>query len=50
MTEQEFIQLVLNKLPPDTEMVKVEKDGNIYFKVGELNIDKAARLLKEMLK
>ncbi|MEG0694151.1 MAG: hypothetical protein RR440_00250 [Erysipelotrichaceae bacterium] len=50
MTEEEFIEMVLSKHPPNTKMVKVEKDGYTYFKIGELNIDKMARLLKELIK
>lgn len=50
MTEEEFVELVLKKLPPNTKMVKIEHDGNTFYEAGDLNIDKAAELLYEMLK
>ena len=50
MTEKEFIDMVLSKHPPNTKMVKVEKEGYTYFKIGELNVDRMARLLKDLIK
>jgi len=50
MTEQEFMELVLKKLPPNSKMVKIENGGNPYFRVGELNIVKAAKLFKDLIK
>lgn len=50
MTEEEFVQSVLKKLPPGTKMVKIEHDGKSYYRAGELNIDKAAELFHKLLK
>ncbi len=50
MTEKEFIEASLKFAPPNSKVVKVEKDGYTYFKIGELNIDKAARLFLELIK
>lgn len=49
-TEKEFIEASLKFAPPNSKVVKVENDGYSYFRIGELNIDKAARLFYEMLK
>lgn len=50
MTEKEFIEASLKFAPPNSKIVKVEKDGYTYFRVGKLNIDKAARLFKDLIK
>ncbi|WP_155242427.1 hypothetical protein [Lysinibacillus sphaericus] len=50
MTEEEFVQLVLKDEPPDTKVVKVVKGDHTYLKFNDLNIDLAARLLKDLIK
>lgn len=50
MTEEEFLELSLKFAPPGAKVRKVEKDGYVFFQTGELNIDKAARLLLPYIK
>lgn len=49
MTEEEFIEASLKFAPPNTKIVKIEKDGYTFFQIGELNIEKAARLFYDLL-
>lgn len=50
MTEEEFIEASLRFAPPGSEIRKVQEDGYTFFEIGELNIDKAARLLLPYVK
>lgn len=49
-SEKEFIEASLKFAPPNSKVVKVENDGYTYFRIGELNIEKAARLFKDLIK
>ena len=50
MSEEEFLELCLRKVPEGTKVVKVEKDGCTYFRIGEINLDKAAQAFKDLVK
>lgn len=50
MTEEEFIEAALSFAPPNSKIEKVEKDGYTYFRIGKLNVDKAARLIREAIR
>lgn len=50
MTEEGIIEWCLKDAPPNTKVTKTEKDGYVFYEIGELNIDKAARVLMEYIK
>ncbi|MGE6513395.1 hypothetical protein [Lysinibacillus sphaericus] len=50
MTEEEFIEASLKYAPPNSKVVKIEKDGYTIFQIGEPNLDKLARLLVDLIK
>lgn len=39
MTEEEFMKASLKFAPPNSKIVKIDKDGFTFFQIGELNID-----------
>lgn len=49
MTEEEFIEASLKFAPPGSKIRKVEKDGFTFFEIGELNIDRAARVFLDLI-
>lgn len=51
ITEEEFMEGCLKFAPPNSKIVKVEKDGYTFFQIGEPNLDVLAKFLYgEMVK
>jgi len=50
VTEEEFMKGCLKLAPPNSKIRKIEKDGYTFFQAGDLNIDRAARLFKDLIK
>ena len=45
ITEEEFMKGCLKLAPPNSKIVKVEKDGYTFYQIGEPNLDVLARFL-----
>lgn len=50
ITEEEFMNGCLKLAPSNSEIVKVEKDGYTYYRIGKPNIDVLAKFLKKYIK
>ena len=46
---EDFIKLAKDFLGEDVEIKYIEKDGISFYQVGDLNIEKAAELLIELM-
>ena len=47
--DEKYVEMIREFLGEDVEVKYIEKDGYKYYQVGELNIEKAAQLLSEIL-
>lgn len=47
VTEEEFLEWCMRSAPPDSKLHKYEKDGEVYYHIGEPNIELLAKLLKK---